>query len=51
MLSDDVFRGQHAGLVGIGELDLDRRVLDAETMVELLRDAAEHAHRRDDHQA
>src|SRR5207253_9143056 len=42
-LSDDVFRGQDARLVGVGQFDLDRRVLDAKRPEELLRDAAQHS--------
>src|SRR6266446_2803640 len=40
-LSDDVLGGQDTGLLGVGELDLDCRVVDAEAMVKLLRDAVE----------
>ena len=43
MTSDDVLGGQHAGLVGVRELNLDRRMGDAEAAMKLITaDAAEH---------
>src|SRR6516162_368319 len=42
MASHYVLGGQHTHLVGVGKFDLDRRVVDAETVVKLLRDAVEH---------
>src|SRR5215831_17318593 len=40
-VSDDVLGGQRTSLVGVGELDLDRRMMDAKAMVQLLRDRAQ----------
>src|ERR1700704_6181327 len=40
-LLGDVLRGQHADFVAVGEFDLDRRMVDAEALLELARDLAE----------